>query len=374
VSRKRETGHPKRPTAGGLDADGLDGGGLDGERFGDGEASGGLSSGVIRPMRSVLLGEASSGVPRRRADSLSRRLVSSIGLRRTGSPAPEPVKPDIVASGSGLDPGESGSGWPMPEPEGSGTAGRPVPPRRSLLPPKHVLAVGAAAVVIMAVVVALAVNSAGRAGGGRPASQPQGGPPPASATAGARTGDFGTVPGPSGSTQPAASPSPSAPAPSSPPPAASSAAKPPAPAPRPSLRRVALYSVPADVHADGPSGKPADTVLGSTLFPDSTSMFVGCSEPATLTYRLDGSGVRLTATAGLTGDGTPGDLVARVTVTGDGRTLANVTVSLDRQASVAADLSGVRTMVVSAQRVSGTCQRSGQPYGVLGAAQLLRKA
>jgi hypothetical protein len=115
-------------------------------------------------------------------------------------------------------------------------------------------------------------------------------------------------------------------------------------------------------------------VLGSTTFPDSTSMFVGCSgEPATLAYRLDGTGVRLTAAVGLTGDATPGDLVTRVTVTGDGRTLAEVTVSLDRQASIAVNLTGVRRMVISTQRVSGSCALSGQPYGVLGNAQLLRK-
>jgi len=104
-------------------------------------------------------------------------------------------------------------------------------------------------------------------------------------------------------------------------------------------------------------------------------MFVGCSDtPATLAYKLDGAGVQLAATAGLTGNATPGDLVTRVTITGDGRTLAEAMVSLDRQAAVAANLAGVRRLVVSAQRVSGSCGLAGQPYGVLGNAQLLRKA
>lgn len=48
--------------------------------------------------------------------------------------------------------------------------------------------------------------------------------------------------------------------------------------------------------------------------------------------------------------------------------------SLDRQLAVAANLTGVHRMVVSAQRVSGSCALTGQPYGVLGNAELLRKA
>ncbi len=326
-------------------------------------------------MRSVLLGEASTGVPGRRAESLSRRLVSSVGLGRFGSLNRVPVRPDTGRSDSRLESGESGgsgSEWPMPDPEESGTGRRPATPRLSWMPQMHVIAVAVAAIVIVAVVVSLAMNSPGRTGGGQAAPHGPSSAPPVSATV--PPGDFGNaVPGPTGSAEP--DPAPSTPAAPSTPPQSSGAGGPHTASPRPSFRRVALYSQRADVQADGPSGQRVSRVLGSTVFPDSTSMFVGCSgAPATLTYRLDGQGVRLTATAGLTGEATPGDLVTRLIISGDGRTLADVTVSLDRQASIAADLNGVRSMVVSAQRVSGACTDVGQPYGVLGSAQLLRKA
>ncbi len=275
----------------------------------------------------------------------------------------------------------------MPEPDDSGTGRRPNAPRFSWLPQKPVLAAAAAAIVFVAVVGSLAVNLPGRASNSRAASQGQSGSPQASTTAAVPPGDFSAVvPGPTESarpdpTPPSAPAQPSAPTPPSAPaqpnrPPQSSDATGPRTAPlQPTLRRVPLYSLRADVNADGPSGQRVSTVLGSTTFSDSTSMFVGCSgTPATLTYPLDGAGVQLTAAAGLTGDATPGDLVTHVTVTGDDRRLAEVTVSLDRQASIAVNLTGVRRMVVSTQRVSGSCALSGQPYGVLGNALLLRKA
>jgi hypothetical protein len=378
VSPERETGRSHRPTDGGFDSGGFDSGGFDSGGFHDGgfddeDPSVGLSAGRIRPMRSVLLGEASTGAPSRRAESLSRRLVSSVGFGRVGSSNRGPVRPDIGRSDSRLESEESGSEWRMPDPEDRGTGRRPVTPRLSWLPQKHVIAVAGAAIVVVAVVVSLAMNSPGRGGSGA-VPHGQSNSPPASAAATVPPGGFGAaVPGSTGSAQP--DPPSSTPAAPSTPPPSSGPASPHTAAPRPSFRRVALYSLRADVQADGPSGQRVSRVLGSTLFPDSTSMFVGCSgTPATLTYRLDGAGVRLTATAGLTDEATPGDLVTRVTISGDGRTLADVTVSLDRQASISADLNGVRSLVVSAQRVSGSCTGFGQPYGVLGSAQLLRKA
>ena len=125
--------------------------------------------------------------------------------------------------------------------------------------------------------------------------------------------------------------------------------------------------------ADGVSGRKMLAVMGRTTFPDSTSVFVSCSTgPATLTYRLDGDFTGLSAVAGLTGNSTPGDLVAQISVTGDGRTLAMTTVSLDRTAGISVNLRGVKTMVVTAQRISGECRNSDQPYGALGTATLRR--
>jgi hypothetical protein len=358
VSIKRWAGLFKRPTGGAV---------------GDGtsaasDTSVGLNASTMQPMRPVLLGKTSSGVPTSRADSLRQRLASSIGFRRAGASG----QPGVGLPGSHP---ESGSEWRIPEPDDSGTSRRPNAPRLSWLPQKPVLAAAAAAVVLVAVVGSLAVNAPGRPRSGQTATQGQSDLPQASATAAVPPGDFNAVvPVPTDSAQPDPTPPSATAAPSRPPQSSDATGRPAAPV-QPALSRIPLYSLRADVNADGPSGQRVSTVLGSTTFPDSTSMFVGCADkPATLAYRLDGAGVRLTAAAGLTGDATPGDLVARVTVTGDGRTLAEVTVSLDRQASIAANLTGVRLMVISTQRISGSCTLSGQPYGVLGNAQLLRKA
>jgi hypothetical protein len=141
--------------------------------------------------------------------------------------------------------------------------------------------------------------------------------------------------------------------------------------PRPVVVRVALHTLRPSVVADGPSGRPAVAVLGSAVYPDSTAVFVSCTtRPATLSYRLDGAFTDLTARAGLTGSVTPGNLVARFVITGDGRTLASVEVSLDHSVPIPVDLTGVRTLVVSAVEVRGTCRNSDQPYGVLGTAML----
>jgi hypothetical protein len=151
---------------------------------------------------------------------------------------------------------------------------------------------------------------------------------------------------------------------------------PPSAAPTPARTvspRVLLDTLRPAVVADGASGRKMVAVLGRTTFPNSTSVFVSCStRPATLTYRLGGGFTQLSAVVGLTGSSTPGDLVAQISVVGDGRTLAMTTVSLDRTAGVSVNLSGVRTMVVTAQRISGECRNSDQPYGVLGTATLRR--
>ncbi len=125
--------------------------------------------------------------------------------------------------------------------------------------------------------------------------------------------------------------------------------------------------------ATGMSGRSTFAVLGSTNFPNSTTVVVSCSGPAAmLTYQLDGQFTRLTGVAGLTGNATPGDLIADLSINGDGRKLATETVSLDRSAAVSVNLTGVKALTVSSQRMSGTCRDAGQPYAVLGSAMLHR--
>ena len=146
------------------------------------------------------------------------------------------------------------------------------------------------------------------------------------------------------------------------------------PAPPPVVAKVALGTLLPITVADGPSGQRLVSVLGAQRFPDSTGLFVNCADnPATLTYQLNGRYTRLTATAGLTGDATPGDLLADVVIMGDGRPLVSATVSLDRIVPISINLTGIRTMVVSAVRAQGTCRNANQPFGVLGTATLTRR-
>jgi hypothetical protein len=144
--------------------------------------------------------------------------------------------------------------------------------------------------------------------------------------------------------------------------------------PRPVVVQMSLNGLRPTVFANGPSGQKVASVIGAQRFPDSTSVFVSCSDqPATLTYQLGGGFTRFAATVGLTGDATPGNLVARTTIVGDGRVLLTAMVSLDMPTSFAVNLTGVKTMVVAAARVSGTCRDTNQPFGVLGNPQLTRR-
>jgi hypothetical protein len=333
-----------------------------------------LSTNTLQPMRSVLLGEATSSVPIRHADSPSRHTASPVELRRPEASGPAELgASDSVPAGPIPEPGTE---WRRPDPDRGGAVRRPISHWFSWLPQKQVLAIAAAVIVVIAIV----VSSLSHVGKSQHTSTEHRVSPQQSKTT-VEPGNFGNAaPELLGSDQPS-------PAPSSAPAQPSAAQSNPAqsnpahqggggsPQPPPAPRTVALYSLKATVHAAGPSGQHVGVVLGSTNFADSTSMFVGCSgTPATLTYRLDATGVRLTTIAGLAGNATPGDLVTRVTITGDGRTLSDVTVSIDRQVPITADLAGIRSLIISAQRVSGSCALDGQPYGALGNAQLLLKA
>lgn len=133
-----------------------------------------------------------------------------------------------------------------------------------------------------------------------------------------------------------------------------------------------LYELPSGATGVGPSGQHLDSVLAATRYPESTGVWVGCDgAPATVTYRLSGTYHRLIGTAGL-GDFTPGDITARITLAGDGRSLATLDVSRDRTATLDLDLTGVDTLVISAARVAGVCGASSIPYGALGDARLVR--
>jgi hypothetical protein len=321
-----------------------------------------LSDG-IEPMRSVALGGESGSW------SLSRGRRNRSADRGQRRPAPARAAQS----------GESGS-WESDEwvqgGDGDSTSTtNPVPRSRSASPRGRIAVTILAVIVLPIVTLFLVVNHQEPGTQDTSASQtpdaadlipslPDAFPP----GTGAPGGLPGADPTPSAVPTPSAGPSPSAPAaPPATPPASARPAQ-------PVIVRVPLHTLQPRVVANGPSGQRTVGMLGSTSFPNSVSVFVSCSEQlATLTYTLDGRYVRLTATAGLTGDATPGDLVTRLLITGDGRALASVEVSLDRTAPISVNLTGVRSLVVAAQRERGTCRNSNQPYGVLGTAVLQRR-
>lgn len=133
-----------------------------------------------------------------------------------------------------------------------------------------------------------------------------------------------------------------------------------------------LYTLPVTLSGVSQSGQRLDSTLGGRRYRDSTGVrLCGDDGRPTLTYRLAGGYRRLTATAGLEPH-TPAGLTTRITVLGDGRTLATVTVTRDTTAAIDVDLTGVQTLAVTAVVVKGACGASLRPYGSLGDARLLR--
>src|SRR5262249_35072316 len=138
-----------------------------------------------------------------------------------------------------------------------------------------IVVVGLVAAVLVVGTFAVATrqrNTAGTSGASTPIGVPSSLPaaPPWSLTPPSDSGSPSSEPLP----LPSLTPSPPSPAPKK-------------PSPRAVSPRVLLDTLRPVVVADGASGRKAVAVLGSTTFPDSTSVFVGCStQPATLTYRL----------------------------------------------------------------------------------------
>ena len=132
-----------------------------------------------------------------------------------------------------------------------------------------------------------------------------------------------------------------------------------------------LHALPVDVQAGGRSGELTAGQLDGISYPQSTSAWVGCDgSAATLTYRLGGRYTRLRGTAGLAPH-TPADVVATISVTGDGKPLASLAVSASQTSPLDVDVTGVQELVVEAIRTEGVCEDSPTPYGVLGDAYLV---
>jgi hypothetical protein len=318
--------------------------------------------GAFEPLRSMTIGEASSlSGSRNDSDGSGRRRSSGFWRRRPSGGWDEQSSVDLSQDQSV----------------------RVQSPRRSV-----VAAVGAAGrwsprllfaavgfVVVVAVAAAFSLVGNRHNSGNNTADPPPRAPaaPPAAPATGSQGGG-GFVP-PSQLATPPADGTPSA-DPSAPP--GSDAPSPPPPGnanPNPANNnRVSLNTLRPRVVPDEVSGKKVSASLGAHFFPDSTTASVGCfAKPATLVYQLDGQFSRMVAVLGLTGDDTPGDLVAVMSIAGDGKVREAATVSLDRQAHITLNLSGVRSLAVSTQRVRGTCRDSQQPYGLLGSATLTRK-
>ena len=312
----------------------------------------------IEPLRSVTLGGESGNWSR---SGIRSGGASEPGRRRSGGR--RGWRSDQSAVSGSYDKWGSGE-WSSADassPGSRGASGRRMPSSRVLF---TIFAI----IILPAVTVLFVVREQSKfTGSGSPDVPGQTVPNDATPSFG------GLKPSATRRTAPSPSPSPTQPqAPDSPPPAPPPTKGP--PAQPPPVTRVALDTLRPAVVADGPSGQKMVTVLGSQQFPNSTSLFVNCDgKPATLTYQLNGGFTRLTTVAGLTGDATPGDLLANVVITGDGKMLAAATVSLDRIVPIGVNLTGVRTMVVSAVKARGSCGNANQPFGALGTAMLTRR-
>lgn len=142
-------------------------------------------------------------------------------------------------------------------------------------------------------------------------------------------------------------------------------------APAENAAQVPLYQEFEAEHSVGPNGKPVNASLAGTEYPNSTGMWVGCGgEAATTTYRLSGKFTHLHAIAGLQPH-TPDQLNVDVTITGDGKSLKQFSLTKQNPVPVDVDLGGVDALVVAAIAVNNSlCGASGTPYGALGAAEL----
>jgi hypothetical protein len=328
----------------------------------------------IEPLRSVTLGGESGVWDRSGGQQKSPdRPRKAPKPRRVAPAAAEPREPagysgqsEYSAGYSGDYPSGTSSDWISSDSVRRPGRGGGL---RSRLPRGRVLYTIFAVIILPAVTVMFVIreqahyNTADN--GGDPAN------PPSAVVTGLAPSFFDLTPLPTDNTGPAPVPTPTATQPAGPPtqPAPTRTAS-----PRPVVVQMSLNGLRPAVFANGPSGQKVASVIGLQRFPDSTSVFVSCSvQPATLTYQLGGGFTRFAATAGLTGDATPGNLVARITIIGDGRVLFTAMVSLDMPTSFAVNLAGVKTMVVAAAKVTGTCRDTNQPFGVLGSPQLTRR-
>lgn len=130
-----------------------------------------------------------------------------------------------------------------------------------------------------------------------------------------------------------------------------------------------LYLLPID--ADRGQADRADVLLpdadGTQVrMPNSTRQWVGCDgAPATARVDLSGRFTRFRAWAGLR-PGTPDDVTVDFTVAAEGVELSRVEVSPSSGARIDVDVTGVDVLVLSAERIAGTCQADPVAYGVWG--------
>jgi hypothetical protein len=127
-----------------------------------------------------------------------------------------------------------------------------------------------------------------------------------------------------------------------------------------------LVDLPGTAKSGGAAGVSFKAEMGGGSYPRSLGVWVGCDgTPAVAVYQLGGKYKKLEAVAGLAGHA-PDGLTAKITFSADGRRLAAVTVTKKITENIAFDVTGVKTLEVSAVRAKGTCGRSDTPYAALG--------
>ncbi len=138
----------------------------------------------------------------------------------------------------------------------------------------------------------------------------------------------------------------------------------PSPSARATPRRTPLYELLTGVDADGPSGERRAATLQGRTSTHSMSFWVGCREaPAVITFDLRRAYTRLSTVLMFTSQ-TPAALQIRIILRGDGAVLQRRVVTPQTITPVDLRVTGVRTLALEANAISGRCGTASVGYGI----------
>ncbi|MBL8931286.1 MAG: SGNH/GDSL hydrolase family protein [Kineosporiaceae bacterium] len=126
-----------------------------------------------------------------------------------------------------------------------------------------------------------------------------------------------------------------------------------------------LYRYTSGQDAVGPTGTRRSYQVEDENSSHSTSFWVGCdARPAVTTFSLPEGSLRVAGDLLLDPGITPPELVVSVHLLGDGKPLGEWELRPGTRSPLTAEVSGVRSLVLTAERTGGTCTTSPIGYGV----------